>query len=62
MGRRLVVVPMCASARGAHGGITLRVTHGTMEDGKPTIITNVEGARTKPSILPCTKIEEHLID
>jgi len=67
---------MRAPARGARGGAALRVTCekvvgidlGTtnsavaaMEGGKPTVVTNAEGARTTPSVVAYTKTGERLV-
>jgi heat shock 70kDa protein 1/2/6/8 len=76
VGRRLAAVRMRAPARGARGGAALRVTCekvvgidlGTtnsavaaMEGGKPTVVTNAEGARTTPSVVAYTKTGERLV-
>ncbi|CAN6344784.1 unnamed protein product [Urochloa humidicola] len=76
VGRRLVAVRMRAPARGTRGGAALRVTCekvvgidlGTtnsavaaMEGGKPTVVTNAEGARTTPSVVAYTKTGERLV-
>ena len=67
---------MRAPARGARGGAALWVTCenvvgidlGTtnsavaaMEGGKPTVVTNAEGARTTPSVVAYTKTGERLV-
>jgi L1 cell adhesion molecule like protein len=69
-------VRMRAPSRGARGGVALRVTCekvvgidlGTtnsavaaMEGGKPTVVTNAEGARTTPSVVAYTKTGERLV-
>nr|ACR36928.1 unknown [Zea mays] len=76
VGRRLAAVQMRAPSRGARGGSALRVTCekvvgidlGTtnsavaaMEGGKPTVVTNAEGARTTPSVVAYTKTGERLV-
>ncbi|CAL4903601.1 unnamed protein product [Urochloa decumbens] len=76
VGRRMAAVRMRAPARGARGGPALRVTCekvvgidlGTtnsavaaMEGGKPTVVTNAEGARTTPSVVAYTKTGERLV-
>uniref|UniRef100_A0A804N434 Uncharacterized protein n=1 Tax=Zea mays TaxID=4577 RepID=A0A804N434_MAIZE len=76
VGRRLAAVQMRAPSRGVRGGSALRVTCekvvgidlGTtnsavaaMEGGKPTVVTNAEGARTTPSVVAYTKTGERLV-
>ncbi|RCV15795.1 hypothetical protein SEVIR_3G088800v4 [Setaria viridis] len=77
VGRRLAAaVRMRAPSRGPRGGAALRVTCekvvgidlGTtnsavaaMEGGKPTVVTNAEGARTTPSVVAYTKTGERLV-
>ncbi|PWZ29879.1 Stromal heat shock-related protein, chloroplastic [Zea mays] len=76
VGRRLAAVRMRAPSRGVRGGSALRVTCekvvgidlGTtnsavaaMEGGKPTVVTNAEGARTTPSVVAYTKTGERLV-
>ncbi|CAD6267918.1 unnamed protein product [Miscanthus lutarioriparius] len=75
--RLVAAVRMRAPSRGAaRGGSALRVTCekvvgidlGTtnsavaaMEGGKPTVVTNAEGARTTPSVVAYTKTGERLV-
>ncbi|WVZ89949.1 hypothetical protein U9M48_036294 [Paspalum notatum var. saurae] len=73
VGGRLTAVRMRAPARGSSAlrvtcekvvGIDLGTTNSAvaaMEGGKPTVVTNAEGARTTPSVVAYTKTGERLV-